>query len=114
KLNGTDRSKPWRDHEWDEGQHWDFDSAADDSPIELYALWDSTIARSRERVAEALAKGGLDFESQLGWGGKKASLRRLLCDLIEEYGRHTGHADLLRENVDGRVGEDPPRGWRPG
>jgi hypothetical protein len=38
---------------------------------------------------------------------------RLLCDLIEEYGRHTGHADLLREAVDGRVGEDPPPGWRP-
>jgi len=37
----------------------------------------------------------------------------LLCDLIEEYGRHTGHADLLREAVDGRVGEDPPAGWHP-
>ena len=36
-----------------------------------------------------------------------------LCDLIEEYGRHTGHADLLREAVDGRVGEDPPPDWRP-
>jgi hypothetical protein len=45
--------------------------------------------------------------------GERASLRRLLCDLIEEYGRHTGHADLLREAVDGRVGEDPPPGWRP-
>jgi hypothetical protein len=32
--------------------------------------------------------------------------------LIEEYGRHTGHADLLREAVDGRVGEDPPAGWQ--
>ena len=28
-------------------------------------------------------------------------------------GAHTGHADLLREAVDGRVGEDPPPGWRP-
>jgi len=35
----------------------------------------------------------------------------LVCDLIEEYGRHTGHADLLREAVDGLVGEDPPPGW---
>ena len=41
-----------------------------------------------------------------------ASLRRLVCDLIEEYGRHTGHADLLREAVDGLVGEDPPAGWQ--
>ncbi|HUC21458.1 MAG TPA: DUF664 domain-containing protein, partial [Streptosporangiaceae bacterium] len=45
--------------------------------------------------------------------GRHASLRRLVCDLIEEYGRHTGHADLIREAVDGRVGEDPPAGWRP-
>jgi hypothetical protein len=42
-----------------------------------------------------------------------ANLRRLVCDLIEEYGRHTGHADLLREAVDGLTGEDPPPGWRP-
>ena len=45
--------------------------------------------------------------------GNHANLRRLLFDLLEEYGRHTGHADLLREAVDGRVGEDPPLDWRP-
>ena len=43
----------------------------------------------------------------------RARLRRLLLDLLEEYGRHTGHADLLREAVDGRVGEDPPGDWGP-
>ena len=48
----------------------------------------------------------------LGSDGRHASLRRLVCDLIEEYGRHTGHADLLREAVDGLTGEDPPAGWR--
>jgi hypothetical protein len=32
----------------------------------------------------------------------------MLMDLVEEYGRHTGHADILREAVDGRTGEDPP------
>ena len=41
-------------------------------------------------------------------GGEPSTVRRLLVDLIEEYGRHTGHADLIREAVDGRVGEDPP------
>jgi hypothetical protein len=40
-------------------------------------------------------------------------LRRLLFDLLEEYARHTGHADLLREAFDGRVGEDPPGDWLP-
>ena len=45
--------------------------------------------------------------------GFVVNLRRLLHDLVEEYGRHTGHADLLREAVDGRVGEDPPSDYRP-
>ena len=58
--------------------------------------------------------GGLDqLVDVSSEDGEHANLRRLLCDLIEEYGRHTGHADLLREAVDGRVGEDPPPGWRP-
>jgi hypothetical protein len=61
-----------------------------------------------------LADGGLDQLVHLCWpDGRHASLRRLLCDMIEDYGRHTGHADLLREAVDGRVGEDPPPGWQP-
>jgi hypothetical protein len=65
-------------------------------------------------VNAALANGGLDQEVHAGGSdGRHASLRRLLCDLIEEYGRHTGHADLLRESVDGLTGEDPPAGWRP-
>jgi hypothetical protein len=60
-----------------------------------------------------LADGGLDQLVHLSTDdGSHPSLRRLLCDLIEEYGRHTGHADLLREGVDGLVGEDPPAGWR--
>jgi hypothetical protein len=45
--------------------------------------------------------------------GTHASLRRLLFDLLEEYARHTGHADVLREAIDGRTGEHPPPGWRP-
>src|ERR671935_200400 len=60
------------------------------------------------------ADGGLDQLVHVsGPDGRHASLRRLVCDLIEEYGRHTGHADLLRETVDGLAGEDPPAGWRP-
>ncbi len=51
----------------------------------------------------------LDPGSRYEFGDKQvATVRRLLVDMIEEYGRHTGQADLLREAVDGRVGEDPP------
>ncbi len=45
--------------------------------------------------------------------GTPVSLGRLVADMLEEYGRHTGHADLLREAVDGRVGEDPAEDWIP-
>ncbi|MGI8994207.1 MAG: DUF664 domain-containing protein [Nocardioidaceae bacterium] len=77
-------------------------------------LWDSTVERSRARLDAALADGRLDQRVHLSMpDGRHLSLRRLLCDLIEEYGRHTGHADLLREAVDGRGGEDPPAGWHP-
>ncbi|HWB34841.1 MAG TPA: DUF664 domain-containing protein [Rugosimonospora sp.] len=114
RLRGTRPGAPWNAVDWRADPDWSFTSAAKDSPEELYALWDGTVEHSTARLAEALADGGLDQPVHLSWpDGRHPSLRRLLCDLIEEYGRHTGHADLLREAVDGRVGEDPPAGWRP-
>jgi hypothetical protein len=114
KLSGAPIGPPWDGHDWNSDDDWDFTSAADDDPAYLYALWDETIARSRAILAGAIDDGGLDQPVHMASsGGEHASLRRLVCDLIEEYGRHTGHADLLREAVDGRVGEDPPGGWRP-
>ena len=114
KLSGAPVGAPWADAPWAADPDWDFTSAAADRPDQLYALWDDTAARSRATLDRALADGGLDQLVHLtGTGGQRASLRRLVCDLIEEYGRHTGHADLLREGVDGRVGEDPPARWQP-
>jgi Protein of unknown function (DUF664) len=60
----------------------------------------------------ALGNGGLDQLVTMRTNDPQPSLRRMLCYLIEEYGRHTGRADLLRESIDGRVGEDPPDGWQ--
>jgi hypothetical protein len=113
KLSGAPIGAPWEGSDW-EDDDWQFASAADDTPDQLYELWDGAVERSRARLNAALADGGLDQLVHMGHpDGRKASLRRLVCDLIEEYGRHTGHADLIREAVDGRVGEDPPAGWRP-
>ncbi len=109
RLRQTSPGRPWEDVDWDAEPDWDWSSAAFDSPQQLYALYDASVARSRAHLAAAMADGGLDQVIDFGWpDGRKPSLRRMLCDLIEEYGRHTGHADLLREAVDGRVGEDPP------
>jgi hypothetical protein len=112
KLSGKPPGEPWETTYRDDVTDWDFTSAADDTPEELYALWDGAVERSRARLNTALANGGLEQLVAAGRDdGPHASLRRLVCDLIEEYGRHTGHADLLREAVDGLVGEDPPAGW---
>lgn len=113
KLRGESPGEPWESAGVGPSNDWSFQSAADDSPERLYGLWDSAVARSRQRLDAALRDGGLDQPVHMGWEGEHANLRRLLCDFIEEYGRHTGHADLLREAIDGRVGEDPPSDWTP-
>jgi uncharacterized damage-inducible protein DinB len=88
------------ERDWDD---WPWRTAADDSADALRALWTETVHRSRDALAEALSRGGLEQATHDGM-----SLRRLVADLIEEYARHTGHADLLREQVDGATGEGPP------
>jgi len=114
KLHGAPMDEHWADNGWDGDNDWEFSSAADDSPETLYALYDGAVERARARIDAAVAQGGLDREVHAhDDDGNHANLRRLLCDMVEEYGRHTGQADLLREAVDGRVGEDPPEGWRP-
>jgi len=114
KMRGEPPSEPWRLTFRFDVDDWVFVSAADDSPEQLYALWDDAVATARARVTAAIADGGLDQRVDIADdSGEHASLRRLIFDLVEEYGRHTGHADLLREAVDGLAGEDPPDGWRP-
>ena len=113
KLTGDPVGEPWESL-FDGTEDWEFTSAAADTPEQLYSLYDDALERSRARFAAALQRGGPDqLVAVSNDAGEHASLRRLVCDLIEEYGRHTGHADLLREAVDGRVGEDPPPDWRP-
>jgi hypothetical protein len=113
KLAGDPLGPAWDAADLDDAE-WEFRSAADDDPAWLYALWDEAAARSRARLEAALAEDGLAQHVHLtGPAAEPVSLRRLVVDMIEEYGRHTGHADLLREAVDGRVGEDPPADWRP-
>jgi uncharacterized damage-inducible protein DinB len=108
RLLGRPLGSPWADVDWDAQTDWEWDSASGDAPEHLHALWRDTVARSRAALRQALAGGGLDQLSQwVGPDGRSPSLRRILIDLIEEYARHAGHADLLRESVDGLVGEEP-------
>ncbi|MGW2346148.1 DinB family protein [Streptomyces sp. NPDC001661] len=70
------------------------------------AQWRTEIARSRELTATAPldATGTLSPAEAAFTGDPKVSLRWILTHLIEEYARHNGHADILREAIDGTAG----------
>ena len=80
----------------------DFDGAVHD-PAVAAAAWETW--RSEVAFAERFAAGAhLDLEGEDSWRGT-VSLRWVLLHMIEEYARHNGHADLLREAIDGATGE---------
>jgi uncharacterized protein DUF664 len=114
KLLGRDLGSPWNAVDWEADPDWEWRTAAEDSPAQLYALWEEAVARSRAAVSDALSGGGLEQTARFVWpDGRSPSIRRIVVDLIEEYARHVGHADLIRESVDGLIGEDPPGGSVP-
>jgi uncharacterized damage-inducible protein DinB len=75
--------------------------AVDAAPEEAFAAWQAEIAIARdiEAAAPSLDVTGVDRRS-----GDEYSLRRILNHLIQEYARHNGHADLIREGIDGATG----------
>jgi uncharacterized damage-inducible protein DinB len=104
-LYGRDWPPPWDAVDLEADRDWEWHSAADDTPEQLFTLWQDTVARCRALIAEALADGGLDRPAARRLpDGRTLSLRWILVHLIEEYARHNGHADLLRESVDGATG----------
>jgi uncharacterized damage-inducible protein DinB len=107
RLRGRDPAPPWDAVDWEADRDWEWHSAAEDSPEALRSLWHDAVARSRTSVTEALAQGGLERPAAWvdDWYGESPSLRWIVVHMIEEYARHNGHADLLRESVDGLTGE---------
>ncbi|MFC9688090.1 DUF664 domain-containing protein [Kribbella sp. NPDC056951] len=96
---------PWDVRDWVANDRWGWESAVSDEPEELYALWYGSVERSRATWVELA--GDLDVEVDEGDPDWITSRRRILVDLLEEYLKHTGHADVLREAVDGLRGNDP-------
>ncbi|MFC5813896.1 DinB family protein [Nonomuraea harbinensis] len=105
-LHGRDPNPPWDTVDWKADHDWDWHSAAEDTPEQLVKLWEETVTRSRAAVDEALAAGDLGLPARRTLSsGEHPSLRWILCHMIEEYARHNGHADLIRESIDGLTGE---------
>jgi uncharacterized damage-inducible protein DinB len=105
-LPGLSAQPPWNSVDWAADRDWDWHSAAKDTPDQLFELWRGAVERSRVQVANALRDGGLDTVALRKWpDGRAPSLRWIVVHMIEEYARHNGHADLIRESIDGLVGE---------
>ncbi|WP_206792889.1 DinB family protein [Amycolatopsis sp. MtRt-6] len=103
-LLGRDRMAPFDAVDWTTTPDWDWDSAADDTPEQLVALWEDAVKRSRAAMTEA--NGDLSQRARRPLrDGSTPSLRWILVHMVEEYCRHNGHADLIRESIDGGTGE---------
>jgi uncharacterized damage-inducible protein DinB len=83
----------------DERPEGDFEMLDDDTFAADLAVWDGEVARAREiAAAHELDDTGVRR-------GESVSLRWIYGHMLEEYARHNGHADLIREILDGAVGE---------
>ena len=103
-LTGREHCAPFVGVDFDSDPEWEFRTATSDAPEELVALWERTIAASDAAIAAA--PDGVDTVSakRSTSTGKGSSLRWILLHMVEEYARHNGHADLIRERIDGATG----------
>jgi uncharacterized damage-inducible protein DinB len=102
-ARGTDSLPPWSWMEW--AQEWD--DAATIPGDDLRRTWDERVANSQAVVDARLAEGTAALDERFpAWDGNgTVTLRWILVHMIEEYARHNGHADVLREAIDGATGE---------
>ena len=85
----------------EENLEGDFDDGTAESAQGDFEIWHREVAGARA----AIEGRSLDDTFQRPHGGRRADLRWLFLHMIEEYARHNGHADLIREHIDGRTGE---------
>ena len=98
---------PFDTVDWDADRDWEWHTARDDTPEQLFALFDEAVRRADAVIDGAVAGPGLGGASvrKDRRDDTPFSLRWILVHLIEEYARHNGHADLIRQSIDGETGE---------
>ena len=102
-LHGNDEVEPWASVDWKADNDWEWHTAADDDPDALRTLLTDTIERCRGLV-DGVPLDQLSAKRRRSTG-QPVNLRWIVLHMIEEYARHNGHADLIRESIDGTVGE---------
>ncbi len=97
-----DRTEPWASVDWAADGDWDWHSAVDDTAEDLLTLHEQEVARA-DALYDRFVPGGLDQVAATSRrDGTRVTLRWILVHLVEEYARHNGHADLIRESIDGQ------------
>lgn len=103
RFLGWPEREPWAGVDWESDPDWEFRTAVDLEPEQLHRRYRDACDRSRLAMSGAV---GLDqLSAQPLRDGQRFTLRWVLLHLLEETARHAGHADLLREAVDGTVGD---------
>ena len=103
RFSGLPDDDAWTGVDWDADPDHEFRTAADLEPDELRRRYTFACDRSREVVAGAESLDQLSVQKRRN--GEYFDLRWMLLHLIEETARHAGHADLIREAIDGVTGE---------
>ncbi len=103
-FDGAGLGEPWASVDWEADRDWEWNVAPTMDPEVVLDAYRTAIDRSNEIVASA---DSLDRLSSKTRGDQKEhwSLRWILIHMIEETARHAGHADLIRESIDGEVGD---------
>jgi uncharacterized damage-inducible protein DinB len=102
-MAGEDEREPWASAPWDDDPDWEFHTAPDEDPAAVLALYAEACERSRATVARI---GDPAAEAaRVTRRGRRPTLRWVMLHMLEETARHNGHADLIRESVDGVTGE---------
>ena len=104
RIMGGHEDEPWASVDWEADGDWDWHSATHDTPAQLRDLFDAEVDKADAVIA---SMSSLDTPSahQSARTGEHFNLRWVLVHLIEEHARHNGHADLIREALDGSVGQ---------
>jgi dienelactone hydrolase/uncharacterized damage-inducible protein DinB len=103
RFLGLPLREPWASVDFDADPEWEFRTSAELEPGQLRQRYREACERSRQAAAQADSLDQLSVVTRRD--GRRFSLRWVLLHLIEETARHAGHADMLREAIDGTVGD---------
>lgn len=103
RFAGLPDREPWASVDWESDPDWEFRTAAQLEPEQLQSRYRQACERSRHVASSAAGLDQLSVRTLRD--GRRFSLRWVLLHVIEETARHAGHADFLREAIDGTVGE---------